>query len=67
LVAKRLRFTMKEAIGKGKGVTTNKNGLGVELISKNSKAQSNEIGVVVCANTIVCPLVEKLNFLHMNS
>jgi hypothetical protein len=23
--------------------------------------------VVVCANTIVCPLVEKLNFLHMNS
>jgi hypothetical protein len=33
----------------GKGMATNKNGLGVELESRNFKVQSSEIKVVVCA------------------
>jgi hypothetical protein len=51
----------------GKGVATNKNGLGIEFISKNSKVQLSEIGVVVCANTMVHTSMEELDFLHMNS
>ncbi len=35
---------------KGKGVATNRNELGVELKSKNSKIQSGDVKVVVCAN-----------------
>jgi hypothetical protein len=58
---------MEKVARKGKGVATNKNGLGIELISKNSKVQSSEIGVVVCANMMVHTSMEKLDFLHMNS
>jgi hypothetical protein len=32
---------MEKVARKGKGVATNKNGLGIELISKNSKVQSS--------------------------
>jgi hypothetical protein len=46
---------LEEVVRKGKGVATNKNGLGIELISKNSKAQSSDIRVVVCANIMVHP------------
>jgi hypothetical protein len=45
---------MEEVGRKGKGMATNRNGLGIELISKNSKVQSSEIGVVVCPNIMVC-------------
>jgi hypothetical protein len=58
---------MEEATRKGKGMATNRNGLGVELIKRKSKARSREIRVVVCVNTMVRPSVEKLDFLHMNS
>ncbi len=51
----------------GKGVATNKNGLGVELNTKNFKAWSCKIGVVVLANKVAHPWVEKSDFLHMNS
>jgi hypothetical protein len=43
------------------------NGLGVELDSKNSKPQSREIKVIVCANKVACPLMEKSNFVRRNS
>ncbi len=46
------QFTMNKTIGKGKGMTTNKNGLGVEFDLKNSKG---EIKVVVHANKIKHP------------
>jgi hypothetical protein len=39
---------VKKVVEKGKEVTTNENGLIVELELKNSKAWSNEIGMVVC-------------------
>jgi hypothetical protein len=51
----------------GKGMATNKNWLRVELNSKNFKARLGKIKVVVCANKVACPRVEKLDFLHMNS
>ncbi len=41
-------FVAKEMAKIGKKVTTNENGLGIEFESKNSKAQSCDIGVVVC-------------------
>jgi hypothetical protein len=44
-------------------MTTNINGFGVEL---NSHAQSGKIGVVMRANKMPHPLVEKLVFLCMN-
>ncbi len=53
-------------VGIGKGVAINGNELGVKLKSKKSKAQSCKIGVVMHANKMACPLVEKLDFLHMN-
>ncbi len=52
---KRLRFMVEEAIGKGKGIITNRNELGVELESKIFKAQSSKIRVVVCVNKMACP------------
>jgi hypothetical protein len=39
----------------GKGMATNKNGLGVELELKNFKVQSGEIRVVVCAKKWFVP------------
>lgn len=49
------QFTMKETIGNGKGMTTIKNGLGVELDLKNSKAQLSKIEMVVHVNKIAHP------------
>jgi hypothetical protein len=46
---------MKETIGNGKGMTTIKNGLGVELDLKNSKAQLSKIEMVVHVNKIAHP------------
>jgi hypothetical protein len=46
---------MKETIGNGKGMTTIKNGLGVELDLKNSKARLGEIEVVVHVNKVAHP------------
>jgi hypothetical protein len=48
-------------------VATNKNGLGVEFNSKKLKAWSGNIGVVMCANKMAHPRMEKLDFLCMNS
>jgi len=45
---------VEEVARKGKGVVTNKNGLGVEIGSKNSKAQLGEIGVVMHVNKMAC-------------
>ncbi len=50
----------------GKGVAINKNGLGVELDSKNSTVRLGKIGVVVHANEVAWPWVEKLDFMCMN-
>jgi len=47
-------------------MASNKNGLGVEFISKKFKARSGEIRVVVHVNKVASPWMEKLNFLHMN-
>jgi hypothetical protein len=47
---KRLRFVMKEIAKECKEVATNKNGLGVELKTKNFKAPSSKIRVVMHAN-----------------
>jgi hypothetical protein len=44
---KRLRFTKEKIIIISKIVTTNRNGFGVELNSKNFKARTGEIEVVV--------------------
>jgi hypothetical protein len=49
------RFTMKETTKNGKGMTTIKNGLGVELDLKNSKARLSEIEVVVHVNKVTHP------------
>jgi hypothetical protein len=57
----------EEVVGKCKEVATNGNGLGIELISKNSKAQLGNIKIVVHVNKMVPPLMEKLDFLRMNS
>ncbi len=40
---------------KGKEVATNGNGLGVEIVSKNSKVRLGEIGMVVDVNKMACP------------
>jgi hypothetical protein len=56
----------KEMVKIGKKVTTNENGLGIELELKNSKAQSCDIEVVVCVNKMSHPLMEKSDFLRMN-
>jgi hypothetical protein len=45
----------EETINMSKGVTTNKNGLGVELNSKNFKARLGKIGVVVNASKVASP------------
>jgi hypothetical protein len=58
---------VEEVVEKGKGVATNRNELGVELDLKNSKLQSHEVKVVVCANKVAYTLVAKLNFLCINS
>ncbi len=52
---KRLRFVVEEVTRKIKEVATNKNGLGVYLIPKNSKAGSCEIEMVVHANKMTRP------------
>jgi hypothetical protein len=46
---------VEEVVGKGKGIITNRNELGVELKSKIFKAQSGKIKVVVCVNKMACP------------
>jgi hypothetical protein len=66
-IAKRLKFTREEAIEIGKGVATNGNGLGIELGLKNFKARLGEVKVMVRANKMACPKVEKSNFMCMNS
>jgi hypothetical protein len=43
---KRLRFMAKEMATKCKEVATNGNGLGIELIPKNSKVRLGEIKMV---------------------
>jgi hypothetical protein len=63
---KRLRFMVEKMAGKGKGVATNENGLGVELGLKTSKFRLGKIGVVVHVNKMACLSVEKLNFTCMN-
>ncbi len=50
MIVKRLKFTREEAIEIGKGVATNRNGLGIELNLKNFKARLGEVKVVVCVN-----------------
>jgi hypothetical protein len=45
----------KEMVGKCKEVATNGNGLGIELILKNSKAQLGEIKMVVHINKMARP------------
>jgi hypothetical protein len=55
LVIIKLQFMVEETTWRGKGVTTNRNELGVELDLKNSKVQSGEIEMVVCANKVTCP------------
>jgi hypothetical protein len=62
-----LKFTKEETTNIGKGVATNKNGLGIELNSKNFKVRLGKIKVVMCASKVACSRVEKLDFLHMNS
>jgi hypothetical protein len=42
-------------VGIGKGMTTNGNGLGVELELKTLKVHSNEIGVVVNVKKMAHP------------
>ncbi len=54
-VMKRLRFIVEEVVGKSKGMTTNKNGFGVEFNSKNFKVRSGKIKMVVCANKLAHP------------
>jgi hypothetical protein len=51
---KRLRFVVQEATIKNKEVATNGNGLGVEVVLKNSKVKLGEIGMVVDVNKITC-------------
>jgi hypothetical protein len=46
-IAKRLKFVAEEMAKISKKVTTNENGLGIELELKNSKAQLGDIRVVV--------------------
>jgi hypothetical protein len=45
---------VEEAVGKGKAVVTNKNGLGVEIGLKNSKVRLGEIGVIMHVNKMAC-------------
>jgi hypothetical protein len=49
-----LRFMVEEAVGKSKGIITNRNELGVELESEIFKVQSSKIRVVVCVNKFTC-------------
>ncbi len=53
-VVKMLRFMVEEAVGKSKGIITNRNELGVELESEIFKVQSSKIRVVVCVNKFTC-------------
>ncbi len=46
---------VEEAIEKGKEVATNRNGLGIELKLKNSKAWLGKIEVVMHANKMAHP------------
>jgi len=48
-------------------MTTNGNRLIVEFELKNFKVRLGKIGVVVHANKMACPRMEKSNFLYMNS
>ncbi len=45
---------VQEATIKNKEVATNGNGLGVEVVLKNSKVKLGEIGMVVDVNKITC-------------
>jgi len=45
----------KEVVGKCKEVTTNGNGLGIELILKNFKVRLSKIKMVVHANKMARP------------
>jgi hypothetical protein len=46
---------VEEVVEKSKGMTTNRNGFGVELNSKNSKVRLGKIKVVVRANKMAHP------------
>jgi hypothetical protein len=52
---KRLKFMVKETIGKAREWQTNGNGLGVKLGLKNSKARLGEIEVVGHVNKMAHP------------
>jgi hypothetical protein len=46
---------VEEVVGKGKGIITNRNELGVELELKIFKVQLGKIRRVVCVNKMACP------------
>ncbi len=45
---------MEEAAGKGEGIITNRNELGVELELKIFKVQLGKVRVMVCVNKMAC-------------
>jgi len=51
----KVKVMVEEATKKNKEVATNRNGLGVELESKNSKARLGKIRVLVHANKMARP------------